>query len=355
MRWMWTVGCALTTLLFATFVAEAQWLSQPTPGLPRNAEGRVEVDGPPPRSPDGRPDLSGLWRVELAPVFAFNITADVDPASISPVASELSHARMLDFGKDDPSSIGCLPLGPRSLVRGGLMKVIQAPTLLVLLYEDLSYRQIHLDGRSLPKDPNPSFMGYSVGKWEGDTLVVESNGFNDRTWLDFGGHPHTEQLTIVERFRRVSFGRIERHVTLTDSELYRQPIAVPAVMHLAPDTELLEYVCAENPVSRPRLSGSTDEQRRLVIPPDVLASYVGTYEATGRVSFGVTVLTVSTSNGQLFVDVNGKGHLLMIPLSQTMFTPRMLGTYEFVRDSNGTVTHLIAHETEGSHRFNRKP
>ena len=355
MRWMWIAGCAVTTLLIGTFAAEAQWLNQPTPGLPRNLDGRVQVDGPPPRLPDGRPDLSGLWRVEIAPVLAFNITADVDPASISTVASELSNERMRDFGKDDPSSIGCLPLGPRSINRGGLTKVIQTPTLLVLLYEDLSYRQIHLDGRSLPKDPNPTFMGYSVGRWEGDTLVVESNGFNDRTWLDFGGHPHTEQLTMVERYRRVSFGRIERHVTMTDSELYRQPITFPAVMNLAPDTELLEYVCAENPVSRPRLSGSTDEQRRLVVPPDVLASYVGTYEATGRVSFGVTVVTMSLSNGQLFADMNGKGRLLMVPLSQTMFTPRMLGTFEFVRDSNGRVTHLFAHEAEGTHRFNRKP
>ena len=348
-------GCVLTVFLTGASVAEAQWLTQPTPGLPRNAEGNVEVDGPAPRLPDGRPDLSGLWRVELAPAFGVNITADVDPATISTVASQLSTARLLDLGKDDPSSIGCLPMGPRSMARGGLTKVIQTPTLIVLLYEDLSYRQIHLDGRSLQRDPSPAFMGYSVGRWDGDTLVVESNGYNDRTWLDFGGHPHTEQLKTVERFRRVSFGRIERHVTMTDTELYRAPITFPAVMNLAPDTELLEYVCGENPVSRPRLTGRTDEQQRVVVPPDVLASYVGTYEATGRPNFGVRVVTVSVSNGQLFADLNGKGHLLMVPLSQTMFTPRLLGTYEFVKDSNGTVTHLFAHEAEGSHRFNRKP
>ena len=137
--------------------------------------------------------------MELAPAFAVNITADVDPATISTVASQLSTARLLDFGKDDPSSIGCLPMGPRSMGRGGLTKVIQTPTLIVLLYEDLSYRQIHLDGRSLQRDPSPAFMGYSVGRWDGDTLVVESNGYNDRAWLDFGGHPHTEQLKTVER------------------------------------------------------------------------------------------------------------------------------------------------------------
>ena len=100
-----------------------------------------------------------------------------------------------------------LPQGaPRRSTRGGYAKVIQTPTLIVILYEDLSYRQIHMDGRTLPKEPHPTFMGYSVGRWDGDTLVVETIGFNDRMWLDFGGHPLTERLRMVERFRRESFG-----------------------------------------------------------------------------------------------------------------------------------------------------
>ena len=148
---------------------------------------------------------------------------------------------------------------------------------------------------------------------------------------------------------------MDRRTTLTDTGLYTQPITVPVVMNLAADTEMLEYVCAENPVSRPRLSGRSEEQKRVVVAPDVLAAYVGTYDAVARVNFGVTVVTISLLNGQLFADLNGKGHLLMVPLSSTTFTPRLLGTYEFVRDQNGRVTHLVAHETEGSHRFNRRP
>lgn len=164
MRWLWIAGCVLTTLLLGTFAAEAQWLSQPTPGLPRNAEGRVEVDRPAPRSADGRPDLSGLWRVELAPVFAFNITADVDPVSISTVASELSNERMLDLGKDDPSAIGCLPLGPRSVTRGGLTKVIHTPTLVVLLYEDLCVPPDSSRRAIPPERPEPNVHG--LLSWE---------------------------------------------------------------------------------------------------------------------------------------------------------------------------------------------
>ena len=107
---------------------------------------------------------------------------------------------MEDLGKDDPSNFKCLPQGPRAIIRIGWAKIIQTPTLIAILYEDLTSRQIFLDGRELPNDPNPSFMGYSVGHWEGDTLVVESAGFNEQTWLDFGGHPPTERCASPSAF-----------------------------------------------------------------------------------------------------------------------------------------------------------
>jgi hypothetical protein len=287
------------------------------------------------------------------PGYTANITADLAPHAVSLVASRLFTERMNDFGKDDPSMIGCLPLGPRHITMAGRRsKVIHTPTLITILFEDLAYRQIHLDGRNLPADPNPSFMGYSVGRWEGETLVVETIGFNDRTWLDMGGHPHTERLKVVERFRRFNFGRIDREVTLIDPDLYKDPIVLQVPLNFTPDTELLETVCAENP--RSRLVGRTEEEKKIVVAEEVLRTYVGVYDVVGRADLGITLISVTLSDGRLLVDLNGKGRIPLVPLSRTMFSPRLLGTYEFIADANGVVTHLIAHATEGTFRFNRR-
>ena len=135
---------------------------------------------------------------------------------MKPAAAKLYEQRLSEFGRDDPGTIGCLPAGPRHILGGAIpstVRIVQTPLMIVMLFEDLTHRQIHLDGRKLPDDPNPSFMGYSVGRWEGDTLVVETIGFNGRTWLDFGGHPYGEKLRTVERFRRVNFGGIDRQVS----------------------------------------------------------------------------------------------------------------------------------------------
>src|SRR5579862_1950772 len=137
--------------------------------------------------------------------YSANITTDLAPKEILPWAEALSRQRLDDLGKDDPETIGCLPGGPRHITGGGIRRIIQTPSIIAVVYEDLSYRQIFMDGRRLPEDPNPSWMGYSVGHWDGDTLVVESSGFNDRSWLDFAGHPHTESLRITEHFRRRDF------------------------------------------------------------------------------------------------------------------------------------------------------
>ena len=154
------------------------------------------------------------------------------------------------------------------------MKIVQTPRLITILDEELAFRQIFLDGRSLPTDPNPSFMGYSVGRWEGETLVVDSTGFNDRTWLDFGGHPHTEGLRITERFRRTSTGHIDLQVTLSDPAAYSRPWTVPVSVTLAADTDLLEYVCTEN--QNPRMTlGRTEAEKAVRVSPDVLSRYVG--------------------------------------------------------------------------------
>ena len=328
----------------------AQWLNQPTPGIPRTAAGTPNLSAPAPKAPDGRPDLSGLWRLGTAMGYAANITTDLDPGEIQPWAKALSRRRLEDFGKDDPEITGCLPGGPRHITRAGLSRIIQTPTVLAILYEDLAYRQIFLDGRQLPQDPNPSWMGYSVGHWEKDTLVVESAGFNDRTWLDFAGHPHTESLRMTERFRRPDFAHIELQVTLDDPKAYARPWTVSAGGSLAADTDLLEYVCAENEKDRSHLVGRTADEKNVTVARATLATYVGVYEVASATALDArgsrTVFTVTLSGDELLLDFGGNGKVPMIPLSQTTFSPRLLGTYEFVKDDRGVVTHMLVHSAE---------
>lgn len=213
----------------ATTVA-AQWLNYSTPGIPRLPDGKPNLAAPAPRTSDGKPELSGLWRLNPGFGYIVNIASDLKPAEVFPWAEALYRQRLDDFGKDDPHSVKCLPGAPRkiaSVISGTMAKLIQTPSLITILYDDLSYRQVFLDGRELPKDPNPSFMGYSTGHWEGDTLVVQSTGFNENTWLDFGGHPHTESLRVTERFRRRDFGHIDLQVTFEDPKAYARPFTVP--------------------------------------------------------------------------------------------------------------------------------
>jgi hypothetical protein len=155
----------------------------------------------------------------------------------------LVQQRTENFGRYNPR-YQCLPQGPAYTTAGGMKRLLQTPAMIVILNEDLTYRQIFMDGRALETDPNPSWMGYSVGHWDGDTLVVESNGFNDRTWL-VGYHPHTEALRTTERFRRAHFGHLQVAVTFQDPKVYSRAWTVPIRAQFAADTELIESVCNE--------------------------------------------------------------------------------------------------------------
>jgi hypothetical protein len=218
------------------------------------------------------------------------------------------------------------------------VKVTQTPHVITILNEDLSYRQIFLDGRELPRDPTPSFMGYSVGRWEGDTLVVDSVGFNDRTWLDFGGHPHTEALRTTERFQRRNVGTIALQVTLEDKGAYSRPWTVPVSVTLAPDTDLLEYACNENESRRTSLSGRTDDQKRIVIPTDTLSKYVGRYIVDGPApGLPFKAIDLRLVDGELLLDVDGRGSVPLIPLSTTRLTVRLF-ELEFRSNERGDIT-----------------
>ena len=195
--------------------------------------------GPTPRTPEGKPDLSGVWFAQR-PV-------DLGKPEPLPWAEALMRERAANNSKDAPGS-RCLSRG--ILAAGALFpyKLVQTRTLLVMLFEDdiPSHRQVFLDGRAHPKDPNPSWMGHSIGHWEGDTLVVDTIGFNDRSWLDAQGHPHTEKLHVTERFHRRDLGHLEIEFTIQDPETYAKPWVIKRATELDPDDDVGEYVCENN-------------------------------------------------------------------------------------------------------------
>jgi hypothetical protein len=259
--------------------AHAQWLDHPAPGTPRTRDGKPNLSAPAPRASNGKPDLSGVWQTEPVPLgesvlgnesffvvpgddprtfnkYFWNILADFKPAEapIRPEAAEL-------FRRNAANAItpvaSCLPLGipGADMLSYAPFKIIQTRGVTVVLYEvDNTHRQIYTDGRKLPADPNPVWLGYSVGHWEGDTFVVDSAGFNDKGRLDGFGHPRSEALRLQERFHRRDFGHMDLQVTIEDPKMYLKPITVKVTELLVPDSDVLETFCAENEKDRAHLA-----------------------------------------------------------------------------------------------------
>ncbi len=228
--------------------AYSQWIYYPTPGIPRTPDGQFDPEGPTPRLTDGNPDLSGLWEHDNPLRYLSNIAADLeDEVPFQPWARELFDERVARRGIDDPNNF-CMPTGiVEKHAVPAPFKIIHLPDLVVILYESRTiYRQIFTDGRPFPDDPQPAWQGYSVGHWEGETLVVESMGFNGKFWLDGQGRPATEQLRVTERFRRPSFGVLELEMTIDDPGAYTEAWTVRQTMHYLPDTDLIEHICEEN-------------------------------------------------------------------------------------------------------------
>ena len=293
MRPLRLLACA-GFVLAAGIALEAQWISLPTPGIPRLPDGKPNLSAAAPRTPDGKPDLSGLWNNDGGDRYYNSITADMQPGDVAPWAHALAEKRQLEFGKDSMETL-CLPLGPAYLTtRYRMNRIVQTPTLVMMVYDDGMHREIFMDGRSLEPDPNPTWMGYSVGRWEGDVLVVESNGYTDRSWLDFAGHPHTEALRITERYTRRDFGHIDVQVVMVD--------------------------------------------------PKVLSRYVGTYDLsdlTGQ----KRVAGVAVEGSTLWFDYDGKGKEPLVALSPTRFS--WSGSIvEFSPTSDGAV-YMVIRYVEG--------
>jgi hypothetical protein len=264
-------------VLFASALlfAPGQWLNYPTPDTPRGADGKPNLSATAPRASNGKPDLSGVWRTEygspdenerlIGPGVKAFVEPGDDPSSFSkyylnilvdfprdgspmrPLATELFQNNTARRSRS--SAAQCLPQGlPRTDINSyAPFKIIQTPGVVAVLYEvDNTHRQIYTDGRPLPVDPQPAWGGYSVGRWDGDTLVVDAVGFNDRTWLDSSGHPHSDALRIQERFHRRDFGHIDLTVTVDDPKMYTTPFTFKVTEVLLPDTDILESVCNEN-------------------------------------------------------------------------------------------------------------
>jgi hypothetical protein len=325
--------------------ADAQWLNHPWPGIPRTADGKANMSAPAPRTADGKPDFSGVWGLDAGPSL-FYIAGELKPGEVKPFVAPLLQQRDENLQRDDPG-VHCLPEGPRfNHFLAFPKKIVQTPALIIILAEDLSYRQIFMDGRPLPKDPSPSFLGYSVGRWDGDTLVVETIGYKEKTWLDWAGHPHTEGLRVTERWRRLDFGHLEIQETFSDPEIYSRPMNVKVAGTLIPDTDLLEYVCAENEKDRPKLIGTLSEVRKQHTPvkvaPAILAQYVGDYDFRFPENPTISsVWQVTLADGTLFLS-----GAPLIPISETRF---LFGSnpLEFVKDKQGRVTHFFITFVEG--------
>ena len=327
----------------------AQWIEHPTPGIPRTSDGEPDMTAPAPKTPDGKPDLSGMWARGGLDRYYNNAAADLKLEDVQPWALALYERRLRDFGKDSMEA-QCLPLGPAAFTTSFFdFKFIQTPSLIVILLEDLTYRQIHLDGRQLPKDPNPSWMGYSVGRWDGDTLVVETNGFTERSWLDYSGHPHTEALRITERYRRRDFGHLDVEVTFDDPGAYTKPWTVSVPLELFPDTELLEYVCRENEKFHTQTPVKTGSQEAAAhkVARALLEKYVGSYEI--KETDEVTSAVVSLSGDTLYLDLDHLGPRRLTPISDTSFSDSG-NMIQFLPDGQGAVTAFLIRTVEYEQR-----
>ena len=334
-----------------------QWLNQPTVGIPRTADGKPNLSAPAPRTADGKPDLSGLW-TKISPKYSRNIAADLKPEEIKPPAAELVEKRREDLGREY-MNVQCVPLGPGYATAADstgseMMKIVQTPLLIVILNPDLTFRQIFLDGRKLETSPNPTWMGYSVGRWEGDTLVVESFGFNDRTWLDHDGHPHSEGLRVTERYRRRNFGNLDVEVTLSDAALYARPWTVAVRAELAADTEMIEWVCNESKGGLDHWVGKASDESKgeVEVASEILLKYVGTYvEQAPFWRVVPRVVEITVANGKLFADMDGRGKVPLIGQSEISFSGLYGLGVEFIQGGAGG---LFVKHVSGNYRFARK-
>ena len=236
--------------------AAAQWTYK-NPSAPRTRDGKPDLNAPAPRTAWGTIDLSGVWQTDIK--YNADLAVDLKPGEVVmlPAGRALFDERQANLAKDDPEGFCLAPGVPRVNGVPFPQKIIQTPASIVILYETrTTFRQIFLDAQhTLASSPQPTWMGYSKGRWDGDTLIVETTGFNGRTWLDDAGHPQSERGRVIERIRRPDFGHLVADITIDDPAMYAKPWTVTQEFRLDPDGELIEYVCGENNLDIPHLVG----------------------------------------------------------------------------------------------------
>ena len=237
----------LILMITAILMAAPQW-RQPMSGVPRLPNGKVDLTAPAPRRSDGKPVITGLWKV--AGGYVVDIARDLKPGEVpfQPWAQALYNERLKNNSKDDPTASCIIGGVPRSDVVPYPFKIIETSRMTVILYEAVhSYRQIFTDGRPLPQnDPTPTWFGYSIGKWDGDTFVVETSNIKEGGWLDNNGKPATNALRVTELFHRKDFGHLDLQITIDDPKAYTKPWSIQVPFIFQADDELMEYICEEN-------------------------------------------------------------------------------------------------------------
>lgn len=245
MRWFFLAALLGAVVLAVPAPVTGQYLKRLDPKTPRLPDGKPNMNAPVPRRPDGKPDLNGLWNA-VDGRFLTNLSrrGGIEPP-FTPWAATLFKERQENEGRDRPAG-RCLPhtIPDAMLVPGYPWKVVQSPELTIILFENFTqFRQIFTDGRGYPDETAPTWFGYSLGKWDGDTFVVETVGFNDKSWLDDGGHPRSEKMKTTERFRRKDYGHLEIDFTFDDPVAYTKPWTVTVPFILLPDTDIIENIC----------------------------------------------------------------------------------------------------------------
>ncbi len=278
----------------------AQWFDWGFPLVPRTDDGKPNLTAAVPRTADDQVDLSGLW-------VPLNASGSLyDSSRIKGWALDAIAEAERNFHSNAPR-FHCLPSGPGAylaeFLTGGMRQVVQHPQIIAILNSDMTYRQVFMDGRRLEKEPLlPSWMGYSVGRWEDDTLVVESNGYNDKTWLTHEGLPHTDQLQITERYTRLDYGHMELEITYEDAGTFIDgPVQATIDLVMMPESVMLEVICNESETGRRHYSGGMhqSEEQLVVVPEEVLEEYVGTYR--GFWVNRLTTVEVTLDNGELVI------------------------------------------------------
>jgi hypothetical protein len=320
--------------------AGAQWLDHPTPNIPRTPDGKPNLSAPAPRGTDGHPDLSGTWTGRSAVV-------RIPEEALTEQSKVLLREREENYFKDRPA-FQCQPTGPETVA--GWRRIIQTPSIIAIAYETLRYRLIFMDGRPLEADPERTWMGYSVGRWEGDTLVVDSFGFNDRTWLDARGLPHTEALRTTERYWRRTLGQLQIELTVTDPGAFAKSWTVTYDLQFQPDSEMVEAVCEDKTRWIGRLSDA--ERGAVTVPPQTLKKYVGVY--SGLWGERPRTVRIQLEGGTLYSNGILGERVRLIPQSATSF----LGTdgYSFDFDPQGDpAAFMVERHVSGDWRYLRQP